>query len=111
MIAIPRWTNRSMFISKTFAVADPSEIMASIAAVQALNLLSGRMIKSCWKSMSQPRIVFLSSNGALDSSLLQASIISQGIGVFGSRGWEKVSNMRRGAQSHEQGYLFFLLRL
>ncbi len=93
----PKMDQSPNVVSKTFTVADLLEIMASIAAVQALNLLCGRMIKSCWKSMSQPRIVFLSSNGALDSSLLQASIVCQGIGLFGSSGQEQVLNMRRGA--------------
>ncbi len=54
-----------MFVSRVLAVAVPLFIVVSIAAVQALNLLSGKMIKSPWKSMSQPEITFVSSNRLL----------------------------------------------
>ncbi len=89
-----------MFVSSIFAVAYPSLSISSIAFVQAVNLLSGRMIKSRLKSISQPRIVFVSSNRASDSSSFLASIVSHGIGSASARGLEHVSNIRRGALSH-----------
>ncbi len=101
-IAIPRWTSRPLFVSRVFAVAVLLLIIVSIAAVQALNLLYGRMIKNQRKLMSQPKITFVSSNGASDSSLFWASIVSLGMGLFGSNGCEHVSNMRRGTLLHQK---------
>ncbi len=93
---------KPLFVSRVFAVAVPLLIIVSIAAAQALNLLYGRMIKNRRKSMSQPKITFVSSNGASDSSLFQASIISLGMGLFGSNGCEHVSNMRKGTLLHRK---------
>ena len=89
-----------MFISSVFAVVVPLLSIASIAFVQAVNLMSGRMINSLLKSMNQPRIVFVSSNGAFDSSLFLVSIVSCGIGPALARGLEHMSNIRRGALLH-----------
>ncbi len=99
-IAIPRWMSQPIFVSSIFVVVVPSLIIDSIAVVQAVNLLSDRMIKSHQKLMSQPRIVFVSYSKASDSSLFLASIVSLEMGLLSSRGREHMSNMRRGALLH-----------
>ncbi len=88
-IAIPRWTSWPIFVSSSFAVIIPSESIVLITLVHTLYLFFGRKIKSCLKSINQPRIVFLSSSGVSDASLLHASITSQGIGLCWCSGHSK----------------------
>ncbi len=82
----PRWTKRPMCCSISFAVADPSWMIFSIADVQALNLLSGIVIQRQQKSRNHPTIIFCSSNIASTASLSLASIVLRGLGSFRSRG-------------------------
>ncbi len=99
-IAIPRCTRLPIFVSSSFAVIVPSESIVLIAVVHALYLFFGRILNSCLKLINQPRIVFLSSSGASDVSLLHASITSWGIGMCWCSGRAQVSIAGSGAWLH-----------
>ena len=96
----PRWMRRPMLALISFAVKASSLIIFLMASDHAMNLFSGRQIKSWQKLISHPRITFCSLRRASDCSLFLASIVSQGIGLFSCSGHEHVSNARRGMQSH-----------
>ncbi len=99
-MASPRWINWPMFCSISFAVDDSSSIIYLIDIIHALNLLSGSWISSRRQPLDHPRMVFCSSSSASEWSLFLASITLQGMGLFGLRGLEHVSNAMRGARSH-----------
>ena len=100
-IARPRCTRRPMLVSSTLAVTVPSLSICSMAAAQATSLLSGSLIRRRRKSISHPRIVFVSWRRASAVSLLMASIVSRGIGSFKSSGRARVLVPSSGPRSHQ----------
>ena len=74
-----------MLVLRFFVIDVPSLSIFTMAAIQAINLLSGSLTSRQRKSISHPRIILISWRSASALSYFIASIVSRGIGSFGSK--------------------------